>query len=594
MALLPTDSHLFHRAGGCRPPRSLGMLVTLGVIGAWYPISRVEAVAPESLTPAAEVEDSASPAGPQEPGAVTPRLYIREYRVTGAKSLPRVDVEEAVYPFLGPGRTNEDVMSAAGSLQKAYHDKGYTTVSVRVPEQSGRRGIVVLHVVEAPISRLRVKGSRYFSPSQIRKMVPSLAEGRVPNFKQVEKEIVRLNLPNRFVERQVLPEPLKPGLEPDTFEVDLNVKDSLPLHGSLELNNRYSPDTTPLRVNGSLSYSNLWQAGHTLGFSFQIAPERTEDAQVYSGYYMAPVPGVDWLNLMVLGTKQDSDVSTLGGSAVAGRGYVIGGRANMTLPAPHGSKDFFHSLSVGMDYKHFDEDITFGGVTIPTPIDYYPISANYGATWLHREGMRTEGMTVLNAGVSFHLRGMGADGAEFDAKRFKADGSYIYFRGDVAHTRDLPGGLQAYVKAQGQAASQPLVNSEQYSGGGLGSVRGYLESEVLGDNALIGTLELRSPSLLGRKKKAQPVAAGAPPEDDEAGNSNEWRFHAFIDGGVLTLKDALPGQEDSADLASVGVGTTFRLWNHLNGSLDAGFPLIDQGRTSAGDWLLTFRLWTDF
>ena len=440
-------------------------MVTLGVIGAWCPISRVEAVAPERLTPAPEADDSASPAAPQEPGAsaAVPRLYIREYRVTGAKSLPRIEVEEAVYPFLGPGRTNEDLMSAAGSLQKAYHDKGYTTVTVRVPEQSGRRGIIVLQVVEAPISRLRVKGSRYFSPSQIRKMVPSLAEGRVPNFKQVEKEIVRLNLPNRFVERQVLPEPLKPGLEPDTFEVDLNVKDSLPLHGSLELNNRYSPDTTPLRVNGSLSYSNLWQAGHTLGFSFQIAPERTEDAQVYSGYYMASVPGVDWLNLMVLGTKQDSDVSTLGGSAVAGRGYIIGGRANMTLPAPHGSKDFFHSLSVGMDYKHFDEDITFGGVTIPTPIDYYPISANYGATWLHREGMRTEGMTVLNAGVNFHLRGMGADGAEFDAKRFKADGSYIYFRGDVSHTRDLPGGLQAYVKAQGQAASQPLVNSEQYS-----------------------------------------------------------------------------------------------------------------------------------
>ena len=335
-------------------------------------------------------------------------------------------------------------------------------------------------------------------------MVPSLAEGRVPNFKEVEKELVRLNLPNRFSGREVKPE-LKPSVRvPDTFEVDLNVKDSLPLHGSLELNNRYSPDTTELRVNGSLSYSNLWQAGHTVGFSFQVAPERTEDALVYSGYYIAPVPGVDWLNLMVLGTKQDSDVSTLGGSAVAGRGYIIGGRANITLPAPHGSKGFFHSISLGLDYKHFDEDITVGTDAISTPIDYYPISANYGATWLQKSGM-----TELNAGVNFHPRGLGADEFEFDAKRYRAAGSYIFFRGDVAHTQDLPGGLQAYVKAQGQMASQPLVNSEQFSGGGLGSVRGYLESEALGDNALFGTFELRSPSLLRQKKKAPPPADSA-------------------------------------------------------------------------------------
>src|SRR5687767_15141049 len=36
-------------------------------------------------------------------------IYIREYRVLGARELPRIQVEEAVYPFLGPGRTPSDV-----------------------------------------------------------------------------------------------------------------------------------------------------------------------------------------------------------------------------------------------------------------------------------------------------------------------------------------------------------------------------------------------------------------------------------------------------------------------------------------------------
>ena len=57
------------------------------------------------------------------------------------------------------------------------------------------------------------------------------------------------------------------------MDIDLNVKDKLPLHGSAELNNRASADTKPLRVNASLSYDNLWQLGHSVGASFQRAPQ---------------------------------------------------------------------------------------------------------------------------------------------------------------------------------------------------------------------------------------------------------------------------------------------------------------------------------
>jgi hypothetical protein len=38
----------------------------------------------------------------------------------------------------------------------------------------------------------------------------------------------------------------------------LNVDDTLPLHGGVELNNRYSPNTTPLRLTASAQYNDLW------------------------------------------------------------------------------------------------------------------------------------------------------------------------------------------------------------------------------------------------------------------------------------------------------------------------------------------------
>lgn len=513
--------------------------------------------------PGTEASPPAPTAAAQSSG--TGELFIREYRVLGAKRLPRVQVEEAVYPYLGPARTSGDVEQARSALEKAYKDRGYQTVSVQVPQQQVRRGVVVLQVVEAPVGRLRVTGSRYFSPRQIKREAPSLQEGSVPEFSQVTRDIVALN---QLPDRRITPS-LTAGIEPGTVDVTLDVKDTFPLHGSLELNNRYSPNTSALRLNGSLSYANLWQLGHSIGFSFQVAPERIDDAEVFAGYYLARIPGVSWLTLMLQGTKQDSNISTLGGAGVAGRGDIVGGRAVLSLPQ---ATDFYHSLVFGLDRKHFDQNISIAGNSLLTPITYYPFSAIYSATWAPKGAT-----TALNVGLNFHVRGLGSEESEFDFNRFKASASYVYLRGDLSHTHDLRGGFQLYGKVQGQVADKPLLNTEQFSGGGLATARGYLESEVLADDALLGTFEMRTPNLFR-----------------SLGEKNEWRFYLFADAGALSLIDALPEQESSFRLASVGLGSRMQFREHFNGSLDLGFPLTGQTETNAGDVLLTFRLSADF
>lgn len=528
----------------------------------------LETAASESLSSAHPASNAASVNGTQPAaGAQVERaFYILEYRVEGAHCLKAIEVEEAVYPFLGPGRTADDVEQARAALEQAYRNKGYQTVAVQVPPQQARGGVIVLQVVEGTVGRLRVRGSRYFSPDQIKKGIPSLAEGRVPNFNEVTRDIVGLN---QLPDRRVTPL-LRAGSDPGTVDIDLNVKETLPLHGSVELNNRYSANTTELRLNGSVSYNNLWQLGHSAGFSFQVAPEHLDDAKVFSAYYLARFPDVNWLGLMLQGTDQESNVSTLGGANVAGRGQVIGLRAIVTLLA---MKEFFHSISFGIDCKHFDQNVTVGNTKTVAPITYFPLSAVYGATWLGK-GYETD----LNAGVNLHLRGTGSGPAAFDAKRFKGDGGYLYFRGDLSHAHDLPVGFQIFGKVQGQIANEPLLDSEEFSGGGLGTARGYLESEVVGDNALLGSLELRSPSLNHWCEKAL----------------NEWRVYVFFDGGTLTINDPLPEQASYFNLASYGVGSRLRFRDHFNGSVDVGIPLISQSPTKAHDLLLTFRLWGDF
>ncbi|MFX7705295.1 POTRA domain-containing protein, partial [Acinetobacter baumannii] len=81
---------------------------------------------------------------------------------------PQVEIEEAIYPFLGPGKTSEDVEKARAALEKAYHDKGFQTVSVAVPQQNVTGGVVTLKVSELKVGRLRVKNSRYFDLDRIK------------------------------------------------------------------------------------------------------------------------------------------------------------------------------------------------------------------------------------------------------------------------------------------------------------------------------------------------------------------------------------------------------------------------------------------
>ncbi len=497
----------------------------------------------------------------------TPRFYIQEYRVEGGGHLlTQMETEEAVYPYLGPYRTAADIEQARGALEKAFRDKGYQTVSVSIPQQHARTGIITLQVNQGDIGRVRVLGSRYFSIDQIRREAPSLEEGQSPNFTQVTHDLVALN---QMTDRQVTPT-VKPGEIPGTVDVDLNVKDTFPLHGSIELNNRYSVGTDQLRVNGSVTYDNLWQLGHELNFSFQLSPEDTNQVAVFSGSYTARVPGVDWLTFILQGTDQDSNVNTLGGIGVAGRGKIIGGRAVFTLPA---LTNYYHSVSLGVDYKHLDQDTMIAGTPSTAPVTYFPFSAAYSGSWVNK-GSETD----INASANLSIRQWDSGETEFEQQRFGADGSYIYFRGDISHTHDIIGGAQVFAKVQGQASDKPLVNSEQFSIGGLGTVRGYLESEALGDNGVSESLELRTPSLGDFLGKAV----------------DDWRFYVFGDAGLVTIDQALPDQQEKFELASVGVGSRFKVDKHYDGSLDFGLPLDNGPNTNAYEPLLTFRLWAEF
>jgi hemolysin activation/secretion protein len=510
------------------------------------------------------------------------KFDINEIDVEGNTVLDEATIDIAIEPFVGPDKTMADIDGARAALEKAYAARGYQTVYVVLPPQTVRGGVVRVKAIETKIGQVAIAGAHHTSEERIEQALPSLAPGAVPNLKNLNSELIALNAQSG--DRQVTPT-MKPGKSPDTIDVGLDVQDKYPVHGSLELNNKYSQDTSKLRLQANLSYDDLWGMGHSLSGLYSVAPQNPADGEVYALTYSAPVPGTD-IKLSLTGLRSNSNVSTLGSTDVLGRGNSVTLNATLALGT---SGDYFHYLQGSFAWKDFNDTVSQSGQSNAAPITYYPMSLSYVGTV-----RKPNDQLSFNTGFTMSFRGLGSSTNDFDNARFRADGDFLYFKGGANWLHNLPYGIDLYGELDGQIANGPLISNEQFSIGGDGSVRGYLQSQGLGDDGVRSTVELRSPSL------SQWMGSYAGKHIDDL------RFVGFLDAGRAWLHSPLPEQRDFYDFRSVGFGVTSEALQYLNASLFIADPLdtftvlgtnntiSKDDSTFAGKLRLQFRVWTQF
>lgn len=547
----------------------------LGLVSAPHvPAASAQGAAAPPDSGATGTQRSASP-----PAGSTAPFDILEFDVDGNTVLDEVAIDDAVYPFLGPQRTREDVDRARAALEKVYVDRGFKTVAVIIPRQTVSQGVVHLDVVEGRVGRLKVTGSRYTSIVKLKQATPSLAEGSVPNFNDVQRQLTQLN---QSGDRSVTPS-IRAGAAPGSIDVDLLVQDHLPLHGTAEVNNQYSQDTTHLRVTGTLSYDNLFQEGQSLTVSYQAAPENEADARVLYASYLVPL-GTSPFKLLIDGFHSGSNVTAEGGIDVVGKGTIGEIKGLLTLAS---SSTSYQAASLGVAYKHFDDQTQVAAPQSPggmqgftTPVTYFPLSAGYSGLLRHWDGVTQIDVTASFAVPEFGSPGFPNPGG-LTLNRAFTPGQELYLRVNLSRTQQLPLGFEGYVRFSGQASDQPLVNNEEFTIGGASSVRGYLEAETLGDRGYSGTAELRSPQL----------ASGF-----VRGMLHVQDFHVFgfVDGAQVFVLNALPGQSSKLSLESFGAGGNARLFDYLNGSVTYARTGRAGPVTPVRSNKVLFRVWVAF
>jgi hemolysin activation/secretion protein len=463
------------------------------------------------------------------------------------------------------------VEKARDELEKLYHDAGYPAVMVNIPEQTLKDGVVRLQVIESRIGQVKITGNRYFTREKLMKDLPSLTPGRMLYLPDVQKEIGRLNM-----RQDIKVDPVMSlGKELGTIDVELKVEDSLPLHGYLELNNRSYHDSKELRLNAMIRYDNLWQKEHSGSFQYQTAPQKPKEVQVVGGSYSLPAPWENDHQMVFFGIWSDSETAFGEGFRVIGNGEIFGVRYLIPLPQ---YKLYAHNLTMGVDYKHFNQAVGFtteSGETTQTPISYMPFSLSYNGSLPDKWG----GVTQFNAGINFSFRGVVSDQEEFDLKRFKGKANYLYATLGVQRTQKLPMGLGLFVGVDGQISGQPLIDNEQYSAGGMENVRGYKETEALGDNAVHSTVEVSFPD---------------PLQGLGIGKWFQMSPFLFYEISKLSIKEPLPDQDSSITLQGVGAGMRGYMTKNLEYEVDWAMALNSTDKTQSNEKRIYFKVKTVF
>lgn len=558
---------------------------------------RKTAAGAEPSVPKPTSESAPSSAGQeaeekQERATGEQQFQVNRYVVEGNTVLAEEKVESTVSRFTGSAVDMKTIERAKNELEKAYRDAGYPTVLVTIPEQQIQEGVVKLQVLEGRLGSITVTGNEHYSRYQILEKLPSVKYETVLYEPTFAKELDRLNA---NPDRKVTPI-LKPGAEPGLVNLELKVKDRLPVHGKLESDNK-GPITTPRnRLIAEIQHTNLFGGDEILTVSTIQTPTDWGQVQNYSASFVYPFIWPDHLFSLYASRSKSTSVLAGGTVFVGGGNVTVAGNATIAgfrfyMPVMK-SLPGIHSLSAGIDYKHleattaeFPDDL--GSAVVLTPIQYTPMSVNHTGTLFDSSLFEYTGATRLTTTLKGYVAGMipGGSEADFESLRKGATGTFLVVQPGVERVQSLPKDFSLLLHLDGQWTSSPLPPAEAYFAGGMDTVRGYDNYEAVGDYALRGRAELTTPELFQlpvdriwqRKKSA------------------EWLFRlravAFYDAANLWVANPQPGQLSDFRLEGTGFGIRVKFPKDVGElKLDQGWPLRTTQITQRGDPFVYFSV----
>ena len=498
-------------------------------------------------------------------------VQVRGFRITGSTVFSEAELSETVAPFLERPLRSEDLPLLTDALSRLYIDRGYVSSGARLPDQSLADGIVEIQIIEGALVRLELDEAgdlpRSWIEARLRRAL------RAPlDVNAIERALRTLQLDRRVARVDAVLEPTEILGE---SVLRLRVEPENPWSMSLRAANDVAPALGGQRGEVRLAHANVLGLGDRLRIGVAGA-EGLFDFEV--GYR---VPISPWLTEAEL----FGDVGR--GEIVAGD-FAEGGFNFRSEVERYGllvNQPLLHTLSDDLDFS-FSFERRRSRVEFIGNQDLQLETANEEdgrvslslfrthLEWVHRESVQVFAMRLRGTFGVDTWDATAPNATTFGGPSLP-DGEFQAGLLQLQYARRFGAGLgdgELVLRGDVQLASGALFSLEALSVGGLTTVRGYHENELLADNGVIASAELRLPIF---PRSLQP---------------HDLRLVPFVDFASIWDDGARDQPDFEREIASAGLGFLYRYAERFEFNGYFGVPLTNRPRDRAGDRLQNIGL----
>ena len=498
---------------------------------------------------------------PSSPGSLPEaKIKVERVEVLGSTAFSPEELKEVVRPFEGKELTLEQILDIRTAVTDLYTRNGYTTSGAFLQQQDLSTGTIAVQVVEGELERLNIQGLSRVRENYVRSRI-NRAAGKPLNLRRLEQALQLLQLDPLFSRVQA---DLKTGTAPGRSVLTLSVEEAPAIDAAYQVANQDSPSVGSIRNSAIFIHRNL------LGFGDRLGAEAgfTEGISSYEATYNIPFNARNGtLNLRYARSNQTVVEEPFAPLDLTSNAQTIsvGFRQPLILTP---TTEF--ALSLTGDLRRSE---TFLLGNIPFSFTEGPqnglskVSAlRFSQDWTQRSSTQ-----VLAARSQFSF-GLPIFGATENPGGI-ADGRFFSWVGQFQWVQALgTNGIVSVARVATQLTPDALLPLEQFSIGGIDTVRGYRQNQRVGDNGVIGSLEVRFPIV------NQPDGIGL------------IQLAPFFDFG--TIWNNRGATTNPSTLVSTGIGLRWDIDDYFAARLDYGIRLnpIEQMGDTLQDNGITFSL----
>ncbi|GAA6620147.1 ShlB/FhaC/HecB family hemolysin secretion/activation protein [Scytonema sp. NUACC26] len=493
------------------------------------------------------------PAEPPKPSLETPpttespdstfrqgtRILIKKIEVRGSTVL-QDKIQKLIEPLEKKGEvTFEELLQLRSEITQLYLKNGYVTSGAFLPNnQDISSGTIKIQVVEGELENIELSGLNRLQRGYVRSRLRR-ATSKPLNQKRLEEALQLLQL-DPLISR--VNAELTAGSTPGRNILQVQIQEAQAFHAGVSIDNTQSPSIGSLQGGVFITHDNV------LGFGDRFNAEygRTEGLNLYDINYTVPINSLNGTigfrysntdSRIIEDPFEELDIKS------KTQTYSLSIRQPL-YRTPTSEFALGLSLDLRRNQTFILDDLPYSFSEGPENGKSKVTVVRFSQDWVNRNANR-----VLAARSQFSL-GINA----FDATNNDTgtDGQFFSWLGQFQWVQRLSPKALLLARLNAQLTGDSLLSLEKFSIGGFDTVRGYRQNQLVTDNGVTGSLEVRFP----------PISS-----------YTALQLAPFFDIGTTWNNRA--ENPDPQTIASLGLGLIWQPSRTLYLRLDYGVPLID-------------------